>query len=191
MKTIYKYEKNHNIIYIGQTNNLSRRNKEHIREKPEIFENTNLFYFNVNNEIAANAWEYFLINKYSPKYNTQYNYKEEIIFSEPQWNLFNDNIKKKEVNEYISSETKSILKEKKNYTCKKESIIFNEEIINLPDEEFMSLKDFAIKKNISRQAIYKSILQQKKWFHYTRLNPKTNKYEIHKSALEIITQKGT
>lgn len=169
MNYIYKYVYQNQIIYIGQTNNLKKRFREHSYEN-EIFKNSSLYYFQVNNQIAANAWEYFLINKYSPTLNIQYNYKEEIEFSEPTWKSYKELLLKKSIT-----------------PIKDTFIIFDENLIDLPNKDFLSIASFCNKKRISRQAVYKSIKEKKKWYKYIRTNPVTEQYEIHISALNIPT----
>ena len=60
---IYKYVDNkNNIIYIGKTNNIDRRIKEHKKDKLKNF-NGDIYYFTCSNKINMDMLEYVLINK--------------------------------------------------------------------------------------------------------------------------------
>lgn len=85
---IYKYVQNNKIIYIGQTTDLERRIKEHTKDKLKGFKGQ-IYYFECSNKTSMDSWEYMLINKYHPQYNSALNNsKEKINIKEPEWTLF-------------------------------------------------------------------------------------------------------
>lgn len=82
---IYKYVRNNNIIYIGQTNNLHYRHQQHLHEEP--FQDTDqLYYFTCTSGHVTDLYEIALINKYHPPLNKKHNYDDLIIdVQEPSW----------------------------------------------------------------------------------------------------------
>ena len=61
---IYKYVDNkNNIIYIGKTNNIERRIKEHKKDKLKNF-NGDIYYFTCSSKILtiSSAWELVTYN---------------------------------------------------------------------------------------------------------------------------------
>ena len=94
---IYKYVNNkNNIIYIGKTNNIERRIKEHKKDKLKNF-NGDIYYFTCSNKINMDMLEYVLINKYHPKYNIQYNdFSIQTDMQEPEWILYKEKEKPQE-----------------------------------------------------------------------------------------------
>lgn len=92
---IYKYIQNNEIVYIGQTIDLSYRIKTHLKEKTLGTQNIDrIEYFECSNKVIMNAYEFLLIKKYRPKYNIQYNNDNEtmglIIKEEPVWKVFKE-----------------------------------------------------------------------------------------------------
>lgn len=86
---IYKYVNNNDIIeYIGQTTDLDRRIKDHTKDKLKNFHGQ-IYYFECQNKTAMDSWEYFLIQKYHPKYNVVFNNTQMTInIDEPEWKLY-------------------------------------------------------------------------------------------------------
>lgn len=157
---IYKYVENNEIIYIGQTICLKERVSQHSKEANFINFNGTIFYFICNNQTEMNAYEYFLINKYQPKYNKQFRNKINVTnFLEPEWV------------QYIQDDQ---LK-----TIPTIPTIDN-------DKEYLSIKEFAELKSITPQAIYKS----SKYKPYIRYAPELKKRVINKKALEIDNSNG-
>ena len=162
---IYKYVENNEIIYIGQTIHLQERISQHSRELNFVNFNGKIFYFTCNNQTDMDAYEYFLINKYQPKYNTRFKNKIEIIdFSEPQWILFTRNCEQSSNNNPTQYKT-----------------ITTTEI----GEEYISIKEFAELNNITPQAIYKP---SSKYQPYIKYSPELKKRVISKKALEQINK---
>lgn len=100
---IYKYIVNNEIVYIGQSTNLKRRISEHKIDKLKNLKAT-IYYFECQNRTAMNSWEYNLINKYHPKYNSALkDDNTNINIEEPKWLLYKEEnfpiIKKKEEKE--------------------------------------------------------------------------------------------
>lgn len=87
MYYVYKYVQNNQIVYIGITNNLDRRFKEHLKE--DNLKNSKIFYFSCNSKAVAENYEFFLINKYHPVFNTAKQQKDFICdIIEPDWSLY-------------------------------------------------------------------------------------------------------
>lgn len=182
---IYKYVQNNNIIYIGKTNNLKRRFYEHSQEsKFKILNNYKIYYFECNNEIEMNSFEYFLIIKYHPPLNDTFKNINilNVFINDNNWQEFIINESNEEYNNHSF-----IYKEKK--SIKESFIPYDNQIMLEPDDNFISITDFCIIKKISTQSVYKCISQKKKWYKYIRVNSFSNRYEIHKNALNIPTQK--
>ena len=182
---IYKYIQNNQILYIGKTKNLTRRIYEHSEEpKFKILKNDYyIYYFQCNNEIEMNSFEYFLIIKYHPILNCTFNNINisNVFINDNNWQKFTDD---KKINE-----NSLFLKQQKERHKKEDFIPYDNKIMLESDDNFISIPDFCTIKNISKQSVYKTITTKKKWYKYIRLNPFTQKYEIHKIALNIPTQK--
>ncbi len=88
---IYKYVRNNNIIYIGQTNNLHYRHQQHLCEAS--FQNTDeLYYFTCTSGHITDLYEIALINKYHPILNKRNKYDDLIIdVQEPSWTRYINN----------------------------------------------------------------------------------------------------
>ena len=87
---IYKYVKDDVIEYIGQTTNLEQRIKAHTKDKLKNFSGQ-IYYFECPHKTAMDSWEYFLINKYHPKYNIALkNPRIQITMDEPEWIKYMD-----------------------------------------------------------------------------------------------------
>jgi hypothetical protein len=65
---VYRYIYNNDIIYIGKTNDLNRRNKEHKCDK-WYTDKLKYEYIEVRNEFFAKLYEEYLINRDCPKAN--------------------------------------------------------------------------------------------------------------------------
>ena len=81
MGYVYKFVDYYNeIIYIGKTQNIQRRMKQHFKDghlDKECYENVNrIFYIEVDGKTNMDMYESFLINKYVPKYNVDKQFKE-------------------------------------------------------------------------------------------------------------------
>lgn len=77
---VYRFiDENENIIYIGRTNDISRRIlKEHFTPNTHLpnecyLETARVEYVEFEYESEEVAYEAILINKEKPKYNTQFN----------------------------------------------------------------------------------------------------------------------
>lgn len=101
---IYKFiDYSGNVIYIGKTKNIKHRMMQHFSIShnksdkvftghlpDECYQSVKMVkYAYVDNQLNAELYETYLINKYKPKYNTDKLYKEtcftELNFSEPIW----------------------------------------------------------------------------------------------------------
>lgn len=93
---VYKFlDETGNIIYIGKTDNIHNRMKQHFSKNghlpSECYESVvTVFYAAVPTKCDADILETFLINKYSPKYNTDKMFYQNIGRSryqlqEPEW----------------------------------------------------------------------------------------------------------
>lgn len=65
---VYRYIHNNEIIYIGKTNDLNRRDKEHKSDK-WYHDELKYEYIQVDNEFIAQLYEVYLINRDNPKEN--------------------------------------------------------------------------------------------------------------------------
>lgn len=87
---IYRFLNNQNeIIYIGRTKNIKQRMEHHLGNRSHL--NVNVYkelnsieYCKLNNSNEMYIYEIYLINKYSPKYNTQYNSQAHLTFELPE-----------------------------------------------------------------------------------------------------------
>jgi predicted GIY-YIG superfamily endonuclease len=95
---LYKFLNSQNeIIYIGKTRRLKRRLKqEHFTSNGHLphecyNEVTKIFYSELSNSDELSIYERYLINKYNPKYNDQYNNNSTFNFELPdiEWKEFN------------------------------------------------------------------------------------------------------
>lgn len=135
---IYKYVQNNKIIYIGQTTDLERRIKEHTKDKLKDFKGQ-IYYFECPNKTSMDSWEYMLINKYHPQYNSALNnLKEKINIKEPEWVLFliKSYEEKPEYKSNIIDITSFIKKEKK----QKDIIQFNQQSFLPKDKRIISFR---------------------------------------------------
>ena len=93
---IYKFiSYDGDIIYIGKTNDIKKRMKQHFGPYPhlpkECYEQVEkIFIANVNSKYNSELLETYYINKYHPKYNSDKKYKEddnniELNIIEPEW----------------------------------------------------------------------------------------------------------
>ena len=88
---IYKYIENEEIVYIGQTTDLIKRVQQHTKDKLKNFHGS-IYYFKCENKTEMNSWEFFLIQKYHPKYNIVFNdSSKNIDCTEPEWYLYKTN----------------------------------------------------------------------------------------------------
>lgn len=89
---IYKYVANDQIIYVGQSTNLVQRIAQHKIDKLKDI-SANIYFFECENQTAMNSWEYFLINKYHPKYNIALNNSAQLVdVKEPEWILYQEEL---------------------------------------------------------------------------------------------------
>lgn len=95
-KFIGEYE---NILYVGMTNNLDRRYKEHFKSKKnhlikqgkgDVYNNVQrIEYISCKDEYTALQKELYYINLYKPKYNTLSKIKQVITPSEKDnWKVY-------------------------------------------------------------------------------------------------------
>ena len=93
---VYKYVMNGEIVYIGYTKSLTRRINEHTADKLANLD-CDIYYFTCKTKTEATSFEFFLIQKYTPKFNKQN--KPQTAFEncllEPKWEKYNkeNNIK--------------------------------------------------------------------------------------------------
>lgn len=131
---IYKYVRNNEIIYIGQTINLNRRHKEHLLE-PTFHETDLLYYFVVTNKYLLDLYETALINKYHPILNKQSNYLQlAVTIQEPNWKIYKD----KEIEKQI------IPKVQKTFVPKEYSNIFINNINNYEVNNINNIPNLSI-----------------------------------------------
>lgn len=82
MAFVYKFLNYKNeIIYIGKTQNLERRMKQHFEEQghlpKECYDQVNqIFYIEVDGKTNVDMYETFLINEYKPIYNIEKQFNE-------------------------------------------------------------------------------------------------------------------
>ena len=85
---IYKYVENNVPVYIGKTTQLDNRIKQHTRDKLRNFSGK-IYYFECPNKTSMDSYEYCLINKYHPIYNTALKDKNiNTNITEPEWRLY-------------------------------------------------------------------------------------------------------
>ena len=159
---IYKYVQGNKIIYIGKTNDLKRRLREHSKEnKFQNLKNFKIYYFECNNELEMNSFEYFLIIKYHPQLNQTFkNIKSTVLLKEPKWFLYEKN----NFNNQMQKNNSTLRMSKEDFSP------YEIEINQEDDNNFISISDFCNIKNISKQSVYKCIHSKKKWYKYIRLN---------------------
>ena len=75
MHYLYKFlGQNKEEIYIGETDNVDRRMKEHRNRKDNLWnEKTEILFATVDDKTKAKQWERLLIEKHLPKYNVKTN----------------------------------------------------------------------------------------------------------------------
>lgn len=184
---IYKYIENEEIVYIGQTIDLISRINQHKVDKLQGL--NRIYYFECNNKTEMNSYEYFLIQKYRPKYNEIFNkdYKIDnndtlMNFTEPLWVLFN--------NQTIESPKKNIKQQKtsditpiKNldYTC------FNTDStdINIINIDLFSLLE---QKILIFSILNNNQFDEKKYFTFNKLTGGNN-YQLIRTAVQKLLEK--
>lgn len=99
--TIYKVNENYfvykfinaegNVIYVGRTQNIKNRMKQHFGDghlsKECYNEVSKIEYTTLDSEVAMVICEIYFINKYNPKYNTSDLYRGEIYLEDFENNL--------------------------------------------------------------------------------------------------------
>lgn len=128
---VYRFISKENIIYVGITKDIHSRISQH--KKNGIFFDyaDNIEYTILPNKTSAELFEIYLINTYSPKYNSTYNRNDslEILsFKEMQWIKYEKSVTKKE--NYLK---KTILK--------KDSSSFNENMLSFIQSNLINLID--------------------------------------------------
>lgn len=88
---VYKYlNKRKEIIYIGKTIDIRNRVWQHNGKNDKIHQEIDcLYYYRCKHQTEMNAYEYFLIRKYHPKYNNIFNNESFCDIEDPQWVLYN------------------------------------------------------------------------------------------------------
>ena len=98
---VYKFiDKNDRCLYVGQTNDLSRRIGQHLSLKSGKF-NKNLIkdikrieYIKVDNRVVARQFEIYYINKYKPSLNRADKFKNVRLdrndFYERKWKVYKE-----------------------------------------------------------------------------------------------------
>jgi len=87
-----------NIIYIGKTNNINKRmESQHFSQQGHLprecyLETCRIEYAQLKTDNTMRIYEIYLISKYKPAYNQEFNYKDEAIgieLPEPAWKEYN------------------------------------------------------------------------------------------------------
>lgn len=98
-------------IYIGETDNIDRRMREHRNRKDNLWnEKTEILFATVEDKTKAKQWERLLIEKHLPKYNVKDKFDAGVPFevAEPDWKQFYSIYKKDDnyivelLNEYLN-----------------------------------------------------------------------------------------
>lgn len=126
---VYKYVVNNEIIYIGYTKSLARRVNEHTADKLANFDG-DIYYFTCKTKTEATSFEFFLIQKYAPKFNKQN--KPQTAFEncllEPKWIKYNEENNVKMNNNIINNNNNSIeIKELQTLLLKNENNFLKEQ----------------------------------------------------------------
>lgn len=114
MEYVYKYVTfDGKIVYIGRTDNIERRVNEHKKDKLKNFTG-NIYYSIHRHKTASKAYEYFLINKYKPLYNSALIDLDKIDITEPSWKLYttigeNNNKNKYKCSCWLNKDTNQIM----------------------------------------------------------------------------------
>lgn len=86
---IYRFlDCDNNVLYLGRTHALRKRIRKHNHLPKECYERTKYIQmFSCENEADSCILEIYLINKYKPPYNTEYNFPEKttLDFKIPTW----------------------------------------------------------------------------------------------------------
>lgn len=83
MKMYYLYKfinKDNNVIYVGQTENLKKRIASHRAEKIWFNEIIKIEYHICKSKIDVDIYELYYINKYKSKYNSELLYRDNCSF---------------------------------------------------------------------------------------------------------------
>ncbi len=128
---VYRFISKKDIIYVGITKDIHSRISQH--KKSGIFFNLadNIEYTILPNKTSAELFEIYLINTYSPKYNTTYNRKDslEILsFKQMEWIKYEKKVVKKE--NYL-----------KKTIQKKDFLSFNENMLSFIQSNLINLID--------------------------------------------------
>lgn len=173
---IYKYVLNNEIIYIGQSTDLIHRIAQHKFDKLKDI-SADIYFFQCENKTAMNSWEYCLINKYHPKYNTALNNFNTIIdINEPDWILYQPenftfcNVKKKDNNDK---------KEHKNYNLNLNILNQNISIQN------NIIKNEIINNNNFIYNFYNTSMLEQRLMLYILIKSKLNNEDIFKISGSI------
>lgn len=92
MNYIYKLlDKDGDVLYVGKTNNLERRLKEHISNQEWAGEIDSLYYAICRDDFEQKVYENYYIIRSNPKYNKQEkSFSTHIILPELKWQKFED-----------------------------------------------------------------------------------------------------
>ena len=88
---VYKYLNAQNeIIYIGQTTDIRTRVWDHNVQTDKIKneEINKIYYYRCQHKTEMDAYEYFLIRKYHPKYNSIFIKEKFCDIEDPEWILY-------------------------------------------------------------------------------------------------------
>jgi hypothetical protein len=101
MQYVYRYVKNKNVMYVGITNNMRRRVREHKQDKLSSLDGATVQYFAVKTRADAELLETYLINHYKTgeHFNVSKTKKGEVSFlgdlSKLPWVEYNGKIERK------------------------------------------------------------------------------------------------
>lgn len=180
---IYKYIDNltNKILYIGQTNDLKRRIREHnSEEKFKKLSNYSIYYFNCTTKTETNSYEYFLIKKHNPPLNIIFN--NDILnnsffdLNEPEWQKYNEEEKnEKNENNKINKNKKILLQPFLNYS-----------ILEKKEEEKEEEKNYLI-KNLKEDCFFNNLnlLEQRQLIYIFCKNKVNQENDIFYTANEF------
>lgn len=128
---VYRFiDKDGKIIYIGKTINLASRFNVHFTKNGHLparcyNETEKVFYSELSNNDEMSIYERYLINKYIPKYNTQFNNSSSFRFELPNLEWVELNNFRHELLEDVCPVNKITLKELNNNPSIDEIVEYN------------------------------------------------------------------